>query len=137
VLRRPIEPAPNSGHQITKRIMTLTKKAALRRLSNSILMFADQTQCWLDLRRSDTQRSNGYFNELLIELNMVFRLVPRPLTAAMIASEIPAAIRPYSMAVAPDSSDMNFKMEYFKPASVRLCGKAQPRKSRDAAPKAE
>src|SRR5258705_2394173 len=27
-----------------------------------------------------------------------------PLTAPMIASEIPAAIRPYSMAVAPDSS---------------------------------
>jgi hypothetical protein len=31
------------------------------------------------------------------------------LTTAMIASEIPAAIKPYSMAVAPDSSDKNFK----------------------------
>src|SRR5580704_18304618 len=33
-----------------------------------------------------------------------FRLVPRPWTTAMIATEIPAAMRPYSMAVAPDSS---------------------------------
>jgi hypothetical protein len=38
-----------------------------------------------------------YFSELLIELNTVFRLLPSPLTAAMIASEIPAAIKPYSM----------------------------------------
>jgi hypothetical protein len=29
--------------------------------------------------------------------------VPRPLTTAMMAMEMPAAIRPYSMAVAPDS----------------------------------
>src|SRR5258708_1946162 len=36
--------------------------------------------------------------------NLVLRLPPMPLTAPMIASEIPAAIRPYSMAVAPDSS---------------------------------
>jgi hypothetical protein len=42
-----------------------------------------------------------YFSEVLIELNMVFRLLPRPLTAARIAIEMPAAIRPYSMAVAP------------------------------------
>ena len=46
----------------------------------------------------------AYLSELLIEVNFVFRLVPRPLTTAMIASEMPAAIRPYSMAVAPDSS---------------------------------
>jgi hypothetical protein len=36
-------------------------------------------------------------------VNLVFRFVPRPLTTVMIAIEIPAAIRPYSMAVAPDS----------------------------------
>ena len=29
--------------------------------------------------------------------------VPRPFTTAMIATEMPAAMRPYSMAVAPDS----------------------------------
>jgi hypothetical protein len=49
-----------------------------------------------------------YFSEVLIELNLVLRFEPRPLTATMIAIEIPAAIRPYSMAVAPDSSDKNF-----------------------------
>lgn len=51
----------------------------------------------------------GYFRELLIEVNLSLRFVPRPFTTAIIASEMPAAIRPYSMAVAPDSSDKNFK----------------------------
>ena len=37
-------------------------------------------------------------------LNFVFRVVPIELTAAMIAIEMPAAMRPYSMAVAPDWS---------------------------------
>ena len=50
-----------------------------------------------------------YFSEVLIELNMVFKLLPRPLTAARIAIEMPAAIRPYSIAVAPDSSDKKFQ----------------------------
>src|SRR5215210_3230505 len=36
--------------------------------------------------------------------NVVLSLVPRPCTTVMIATEMPAAIRPYSMAVAPDSS---------------------------------
>jgi len=49
-----------------------------------------------------------YFNDVLIELNMVFRLLPRPLTATIIAIEMPAAIRPYSIAVAPLSSARNF-----------------------------
>jgi hypothetical protein len=34
---------------------------------------------------------------------LVFSLVPIVLTAAMMATEMPAAIRPYSIAVAPDS----------------------------------
>src|ERR1700676_3517840 len=38
------------------------------------------------------------------EVKVVFRLVPTPCTTAMIATEMPAAMRPYSMAVAPDSS---------------------------------
>jgi hypothetical protein len=46
--------------------------------------------------------SRGYFSEVLIAPNLVLRLPPMPLMAPMIASEIPAAIRPYSMAVAPD-----------------------------------
>lgn len=33
--------------------------------------------------------------------NFALRLVPIPLTVAMITTEIPAAIRPYSIAVAP------------------------------------
>jgi hypothetical protein len=43
-----------------------------------------------------------YFNEVLIEANWVLRLDPKPFTTAIIASAIPAAIRPYSIAVAPD-----------------------------------
>jgi hypothetical protein len=46
----------------------------------------------------------------LIEVNLVLSLVPSPFTIAMIASEMPAAIRPYSMAVAPDWSARNLRM---------------------------
>jgi hypothetical protein len=49
----------------------------------------------------------AYFNEVLIEVNLVLRLVPSPFTTAIMASEMPAAISPYSMAVAPDSSAIN------------------------------
>jgi hypothetical protein len=46
--------------------------------------------------------TRNYFKELLIEVNWALSVVPRPFTAAIIASEMPAAIRPYSIAVAPD-----------------------------------
>ena len=52
----------------------------------------------------------NYFNEVLIEVNLSFIVVPRPFTTVMIASAMPAAIRPYSIAVAPDSSDQNFRI---------------------------
>jgi hypothetical protein len=42
--------------------------------------------------------------------NVVLSWVPRPLTIAMIATEMPAAIRPYSIAVAPDA--------FFKNAAI-------------------
>ena len=58
--------------------------------------------------RTLRKRGGRYFSELLIEVNWVLRVVPRPLTTAMIASAIPAAMRPYSIAVAPASSDKNF-----------------------------
>jgi hypothetical protein len=76
-------------------------------------MIADQTaiNARLGLATRRCQQQNIYFNEVLIELNMVFRLLPSPLTTAMIASAIPAAISPYSMAVAPDSSFQNLKKE--------------------------
>jgi hypothetical protein len=53
----------------------------------------------------------GYFNCVEMLLNLAFRLVPSPFTTAITATEIPAAIRPYSIAVAPDShlvKAMNF-----------------------------
>jgi hypothetical protein len=61
----------------------------------------------------------GYFKELLIEVNMPLRLLPRPLTTAMMARAMPAAINPYSIAVAPESSDTNFKTMRFNVASVK------------------
>ena len=56
-----------------------------------------------------TTRLN-YFSEVLIEVNFVLRFVPSPFTMEMIASEMPAAIKPYSMAVAPLSSFKNLVM---------------------------
>ncbi len=44
----------------------------------------------------------GYFSDELMDVKLALRVVPNPFTAAMIASAIPAAIRPYSIAVAPD-----------------------------------
>jgi hypothetical protein len=54
-------------------------------------------------------RNYRYFNEPSIEVNLVFSFVPRPFTTAMIASAIPAAINPYSIAVAPDWSAQNLR----------------------------
>jgi hypothetical protein len=59
----------------------------------------------------------GYFSEALMSLNFVLSVVPIPFTTAMIAIEIPAAIRPYSMAVAPDSSLKNDLMINFMAGS--------------------
>ena len=56
----------------------------------------------------------NYFKELLIEPNLSFIVVPRLFTTVMIASAIPAAIRPYSIADAPVSSDHNFEIMLFK-----------------------
>jgi hypothetical protein len=46
-------------------------------------------------------------------LNVEFNCVPRVITAVMIATEMPAAIRPYSMAVAADSSSTKRVMRLF------------------------
>jgi hypothetical protein len=51
--------------------------------------------------------TGDYFSEFEIVTKFVDNWVPRPFTAVMIAIAIPAAIRPYSMAVAPDSSLKN------------------------------
>jgi hypothetical protein len=58
--------------------------------------------------REGRRQAATYLSELEIDVNCVFKLVPSPFTTAMIASAIPAAIRPYSIAVAPLSSDKNF-----------------------------
>jgi hypothetical protein len=57
---------------------------------------------------------------------MVFRLLPRPLTAARIAIEMPDAMSPYSIAVAPDSLNKNFAKADFKLAS-KSDANGQPR----------
>jgi hypothetical protein len=54
-----------------------------------------------------------YFSEVLIVVKFELSWVPTPCTAVMIAIAIPAAISPYSIAVAPDSSSMNFKISVF------------------------
>jgi hypothetical protein len=50
-----------------------------------------------------------YLSWVEILVNLASRLVPIALTVAMITTEMPAAIKPYSMAVAPDSSFRNEK----------------------------
>jgi hypothetical protein len=54
-----------------------------------------------------------YLSDELIAENFELSAVPSEFTAAMIASEMPAAIRPYSMAVAPDSSSRKRVAKFF------------------------
>jgi hypothetical protein len=72
---------------------------------------------FVDPARAGAER---YFSELLMAVYCVFRFVPSPLTTAIMASAIPAAIRPYSIAVAPDSSDKKFSNSRFNSASFGL-----------------
>ena len=53
-------------------------------------------------RLLEKETGRTYFSEELIDVNLSLRLVPRPFTTAIIASAMPAAISPYSIAVAPD-----------------------------------
>src|ERR1700712_368280 len=55
----------------------------------------------------------AYFSEVEIVLKLVHSWVPTPFTAVMIAIAMPAAIRPYSMAVAPDSSFTKRETRFF------------------------
>ena len=50
-------------------------------------------------------------------VKVVLNELPTPLTAVMMAMAMPAAIRPYSMAVAPDSFLKNFKISDFMAGS--------------------
>jgi hypothetical protein len=58
-------------------------------------------------RSRNAPEMGRYFSELLMVLKFADSWVPTPFTAVMIAIAMPAAIRPYSMAVAPDSSLKN------------------------------
>jgi hypothetical protein len=48
--------------------------------------------------------NKNYFNDVETVEKVEFKLVPRAWTVAMIATAMPAAMRPYSIAVAPVSS---------------------------------
>jgi hypothetical protein len=61
---------------------------------------------------SQPAESRGYFNDVLIDANLVLRREPIPFMTEMIASEMPAAMRPYSMAVAAVSSARNLRMMF-------------------------
>jgi hypothetical protein len=53
-----------------------------------------------------------YFSELFTDVKVLLSCGPMPCTVATIASAMPLAIRQYSMAVAPDSSDQNFANKF-------------------------
>src|SRR5262245_54954963 len=58
----------------------------------------------LRMQRCDLR---SYLSAVWTLVKVVINFEPRPCTTAMMATEMPAAIRPYSMAVAPDSSFTN------------------------------
>src|SRR6266849_7458300 len=58
-------------------------------------------------------RNTAYFSWLEMNSNFVLRVAPIPYADTMITTEIPAAIRPYSMAVAPDSSFTKRAIRFF------------------------
>ena len=59
------------------------------------------------LKYADVVEENAYLSCVETPLKVVLRLVPIAFTLAIMTIEIPAAIRPYSIAVAPDSSFRN------------------------------
>src|SRR4051812_39870765 len=83
---------------------TSRRAASERRILRELLSAKNGKGPGLPRAFAARQSAPVYFSDVLIEVNLVFRLEPRPFTTVMIASEMPAAIRPYSMAVAPDWS---------------------------------
>jgi hypothetical protein len=83
---------------------------ALERLNNAALTRGDVLFARIAAMRALNGEKNRYFSEVLIEVKLVLRVVPMPLTAATITMLRPAAIRQYSMAVAPDSSLRNLEI---------------------------
>src|SRR5712671_2173184 len=60
-----------------------------------------------------TSRRLDYFSEFEMVTKLEDSWLPTPFTAAMVAIAMPAAIRPYSMAVAPDSSFTKRETRFF------------------------
>ena len=59
----------------------------------------------MDIDRSEGYRkTNDYFNAVFTDVKVVLSVVPSAVTTVIIAIEIPAAIKPYSIAVAAESS---------------------------------
>jgi hypothetical protein len=123
-----IRASPEAGLNEIRRVPTPSGRAIIGSMPKD---FADEKAPPNGIRRGlkptefpdfPGRRTETYFRELLIEVNLSFRFVPRPLTTAMMASEIPAAIRPYSMAVAPDSSEKKLNRVRFNTASLRSMG---------------
>jgi hypothetical protein len=69
---------------------------------------------------------NGYFSDVFRLEKDVLRVEPRPLTAAMMARLMPAAISAYSIAVAPDRFAKNRNSARFKATSWYLHRRASP-----------
>jgi hypothetical protein len=67
---------------------------------------SDKNERGRQLRRPlcSDRRVESYLSWVEMLVKVALSWVPRVLTAAMIATEMPAAIRPYSMAVAPELS---------------------------------
>ena len=59
-----------------------------------------------------------YLSWVEMLVNLVFNVEPRPFTTAMIATEMPAAMRPYSMAVAPELSFTKRTKRFFIESSL-------------------
>jgi len=62
----------------------------------------------------------SYLSAVETVLNVVFKFVPSACTVAMIATAMPAAMRPYSIAVAADSSRINLPMDLLIDCSCTL-----------------
>jgi hypothetical protein len=61
----------------------------------------------IEAKNSRFRMEAAYFNCVEIEENVELSFVPSPFTTLMMAMEMPAAIKPYSMAVAAFSSFKN------------------------------
>src|SRR5438132_6465824 len=70
-------------------------------------------------------RLQVYFSAFCTLVKVPLRFVPTPCTATMMATEMPAAMRPYSIAVAPDSF-LRDATRYFIESSSEHPGDGSP-----------